>query len=235
MTALNALTCELETARKIFWLALHDHIFFGSYNGDKKDWDDGAYPAINCNDLFVPGADAEWLSAEDLDDYIAVVKRWPNAGSYAWCAVKRAAKPWRDFSLPRSEWEAEGEGGHVERGQYVYRATENVDRLAERWRPSIHMPRWASRITLEITSVRVERLQDISEADAKAEGIETVRVSESDFRYLDYLRAGQIDIGDKEATCGSAVKSYRTLWESINGPGSWEANPWVWVISFRMV
>ena len=128
-----------------------------------------------------------------------------------------------------------GEGGHVERGQYVYRATENVDRLAERWRPSIHMPRWASRITLEITSVRVERLQDISEADAKAEGIETVRVSESDFRYLDYLRAGQIDIGDKEATCGSAVKSYRTLWESINGPGSWEANPWVWVISFRMV
>lgn len=93
------MTTELETARKIFWLLREDHIFLTSYNDDKETWDDGAYPAINCNDLFVPGADAESLAAEDLDAYIEAVKRWPNAGSYAWCAVKRNAKPWRMFDI----------------------------------------------------------------------------------------------------------------------------------------
>ena len=98
------------------------------------------------------------------------------------------------------------------------------------WKPSIHMPRWASRITLEITGVRVERLQDLSEADAEAEGIELVRVSESDYRYLDYLAKDCRDI-----TYGSPVQSYASLWEFINGPGSWNANPWVWVIDFQVV
>lgn len=107
MTALNTLAVELEAARKIFWLLMHDHIFLSSYNDDKRDWDDGAYPAINCNDLFVPGADAEKLDAEDLDKYIEVVKRWPNAGSYAWCAVKRAVKPWR--TIGKNEWSTEYE------------------------------------------------------------------------------------------------------------------------------
>lgn len=79
-------------------------------------------------------------------------------------------------------------------------------------RPSIHMPRWASRITLEVTGVRVERLQDISEADARAEGI------------------SRADCPDWHATT-----DYRALWESINGPGSWDANPWVWVVEFRRV
>lgn len=81
------------------------------------------------------------------------------------------------------------------------------------WKPSIHMPRWASRITLEITSVRVERLQDISEADAKAEG---VALKNSPAAFLT-----------------SYVRGFRDLWESINGPGSWTANPWVWAIEFR--
>jgi hypothetical protein len=107
MSELNTLDAELETARKIFWLLANDHIFLSSYNSDKNDWDDGAYPAINCNDVFIPGADAEGLNAEELDDYIAVVKRWPKAGSYAWCAVKRAAKPWR--KIRKSDWSAEYE------------------------------------------------------------------------------------------------------------------------------
>lgn len=100
-------------------------------------------------------------------------------------------------------------------------------------RPSIHMPRWASRISLEITGVRVERLNRISESDAMAEGVEAVRVSETDFRYVDYLRDGKIH--EKEATTGTAIKSYASLWESINGPGSWEANPWVWVVEFKRI
>ena len=81
----------------------------------------------------------------------------------------------------------------------------------KKWRPSIHMPRWASRITLEVTGVRVERLQDISEADSVAEGIPSGEVSPPD--------AGRF--------------AYRLLWESINGPGSWGANPWVWVVELR--
>ena len=91
---------------------------------------------------------------------------------------------------------------------------------AWRWRPSIHMPRWASRITLEITGVRVERLQDISEADAVAEGCKSIRPE----LMLDGLivRLGR-----------SAVEEFRLAWEEIHGGGSWEKNPWVWVIEFR--
>lgn len=82
-----------------------------------------------------------------------------------------------------------------------------------RWKPSIHMPRWASRITLEITGVRVERLQEISEADAIAEGVSSWAIENN-------LR-------------GYWVTAFSRLWESINGPGSWATNPWVWVIEFR--
>ena len=78
-------------------------------------------------------------------------------------------------------------------------------------RPSIHMPRWASRITLEVTDVRVERLQDISEADAIAEGCPPNATNAPD----DISRFW-----------------YRLLWDQINGPGSWDANPWVWCVTF---
>lgn len=105
-----------------------------------------------------------------------------------------------------------------------------------RWRPSIHMPRWASRITLEITGVRVERLQDISEEDALAEGIVCENVIVGSY----YAN------GHKEVTAGrfffdgcsddgfeDAVDAYAALWESINGAGAWDANPWVWVVEFQ--
>jgi hypothetical protein len=79
-----------------------------------------------------------------------------------------------------------------------------------RRRPSIHMPRSASRITLEVTSVQVERLQDISDEDAQAEGV--------------VWEQGQ-----------TAANVFEMLWESINGAGSWDANPWVWVVEFKRV
>lgn len=91
------------------------------------------------------------------------------------------------------------------------------DPAGGRWRPSIHMPRWASRITLEITDVRVERLQDISEADAEAEGV-------------DFLR--HVHDGDEGLT---ARQLFDCLWSSINGDESWPSNPWVWVIEFKVV
>lgn len=100
-----------------------------------------------------------------------------------------------------------------------------------RWRPSIHMPRWASRITLEITGVRVERLNDISEADAIAEGI---KPSSGNIKGwvcpLVDCKAGQLAIRVQDPR-----SAYGGLWEIINGPGSWAANPWVWVVEFRRV
>ena len=99
-------------------------------------------------------------------------------------------------------------------------------------RPSIHMPRWASRITLEITSVRVERLQDISEADAMAEGIVECPIPADDEgpRRIGYM------VGPDDGKSGLSVtpiQAYRDLWESINGPDSWTTNPWVWVVEFK--
>jgi len=97
-------------------------------------------------------------------------------------------------------------------------------------KPSIHMPRWASRITLEVTGVRVERLQDISEEDAAAEGVESLR-NEREY-WKNYLES----TADCDALiCLSARESFRTLWESINGREAWDANPWVWVVDFKRV
>ncbi|SYD66132.1 morphogenetic protein [Klebsiella pneumoniae] len=79
------------------------------------------------------------------------------------------------------------------------------------WRPSIHMPRWASRILLEITDVRVERLRSMSQDDARAEGV--------------IAASGPMEAG----------LAFRELWDSIYGEESWKANPWVWVITFRRV
>ncbi|MFG1599486.1 ASCH domain-containing protein [Klebsiella quasipneumoniae] len=96
---------------------------------------------------------------------------------------------------------------------------------AEGWTPSIHMPRWASRILLEITDVRVERLNAISEEDARAEGI---------------IDGGCLNCGEPEP-CGcanaepDATDAFAYLWQSIYGQESWNANPWVWVISFKRV
>ncbi|HEI9848862.1 TPA: hypothetical protein SLN67_001871 [Serratia marcescens] len=98
-------------------------------------------------------------------------------------------------------------------------------------RQSIHMPRWASRITLEITAVRVERLNDISEEDAKAEG---VRAIENNFgngpAYCDYLLP---NLDDAAEWYNRASDSFKSLWKSIYGAESWRANPWVWVIEFK--
>lgn len=97
-----------------------------------------------------------------------------------------------------------------------------------KWKPSIHMPRHASRITLEITAVRVERLNDISESDCWAEGIEEVM--------YDFDDAAQIDMANRLGCCIEDVKPlYALLWERINGKGSWDANPWVWVLDFKHV
>lgn len=128
-------------------------------------------------------------------------------------------------------------GHHVDKGHY-YAATgmhvgPTLDYELEpspsvgipaRTIPSIHMPRWASRIQLEIVSVRVERLNDCSEADALAEGVKG--------EPCDHVRLSCEEIG----CCGPTARGmYAALWDQINGAGSWAANPWVWVIEFKRV
>lgn len=81
------------------------------------------------------------------------------------------------------------------------------------WKPSIHMPRWASRMTLEVTGVRVERLHDISRGDAMAEGCPFPNMAKGE----------------------NPRDWYAALWNQINGPSAWDANPWVWVLEFNRV
>lgn len=105
------------------------------------------------------------------------------------------------------------------------------------WRPSLHMPRWASRITLEITGVRVERLQNLSEADACAEGIRagirrTDQSAVNEPIYCNYLAA---NLNDASEWFERASDSFISLWESIYGAESWQHSPWVWVIEFKRV
>ena len=97
----------------------------------------------------------------------------------------------------------------------------------EKPRPSIHMPRWASRITLEIVSVRVERLQDISADDAVAEGLYRGKAR----RHLFWQNVTECRLLEGE----THQRVFGDLWSSINGADSWNANPWVWVIEFKRV
>lgn len=128
------------------------------------------------------------------------------------------------------------------------------------WLPSIYMPRWASRITLQVEAVRVERLQDITGQDAKAEGCEPDWESfenatcdkegwdepeefdeecEVEGDWVNYGRrlveTHEHEEWEADRTNYALRLAFRNLWESINGPGSWERNCWVWVVSFSVV
>lgn len=110
--------------------------------------------------------------------------------------------------------------------EVIYRAS-NPEVCGAPWKPSIFMPRSASRETLDITAVKVERLQDISEEDAIAEGVER----DSKVTWCEAWK--HYAPSTTEQWASTARDSYRTLWESINGKTSWEKNPYVWCIAFK--
>ncbi|AKZ85336.1 Uncharacterised protein [Enterobacter hormaechei] len=142
-----------------------------------------------------------------VGDRIWVRETWAEAGASA-----------PDLKLYRANYPA-----------HVPTHYENVPPAEDvRWTPSIHMPRWASRIVLEITGVRVERLNSISETDAEAEGIDMEALFDSQDCY-DCI-AGHNMTGRPTAT-----GAFKYLWESIYGSDSWYANPWVWVIEFKRI
>jgi hypothetical protein len=181
---------------------------------------------------------ADWL-AKRRDGPAQFLYYWPRGDGYA--VNDRFVAESCPYGQPGDRlWVRES----IHRGDACarYSADGSVVNLADwRWKrdnlPSIHCPRELSRITLEITGVRVERLQGISEADAKAEGAQfhaatkasvAGRSIPSDEWFFDINNHGErIHAGR------TAKDAYELLWESINGPGSWDANPWVWVVEFK--
>src|SRR5437870_66943 len=124
---------------------------------------------------------------------------------------------------------------NVETDQPIYlepRTNDAGEIVVDRWRPSIFMPRFASRISLEIKRIRVERLQDISEDDAEAEGVSP----ETDESEDDVLAARFLNGHDNgHYPDGDCVTHYRHLWEKINGKGSWDTNPFVLAVDFMRI
>lgn len=145
----------------------------------------------------------EWCPFGAVGDRIWVRETWAEAGGNA-----------PELQLYRANYP-----DHVPSHYEHLKPAEEI-----RWRPSIHMPRWASRITLEITDVRVERLNAISESDAQAEGVTQLRGG-----FWKHYQPGwtQHQL--------SARGSFVTLWKSLYGDESWHSNPWVWVIEFKRV
>ena len=131
-------------------------------------------------------------------------------------------------------------GWPIDKFQYEYRAdfwhNDNnwegpADMCFDKWKPSIFMPRDASRIQLEITEVRVERLNDISDMDALQEGVSKVGTNLHMYEmWKDYTIPWS-----KGGYCRSPKVSFETLWQSINGHESWDENPWVWVVGFKRI
>ena len=156
---------------------------------------------------------------------MSVACPYGQPGDRLWVREKWSADPPIDDSWASTEWNGCGRKVREipERFHHPRFCNYAADWLHEpiRWTPSIHMPRWASRILLEIESVRVERLNAISADDARDEGID------------------QNCDGGCAPKCNACneqdVDTFRRLWESINGPGSWAANPWVWCVSFRRI
>lgn len=143
----------------------------------------------------------------DVSDRLWVRETFAEIGCIGWPIDKFEYAYRSDFAHNNGKWEG------------------YADMCFEKWKPSIFMPRKASRITLEIADIRCERLNDISESEAIAEGIEPIIGQDGETYYGNY---GKEDIGHLL----TPVESYRSLWQSINGPESWENNPYVWVISF---
>lgn len=196
-----------------------------------------------------------------LPDFVTSILCYPSNKRDWWPPHPHTSEPWLkyertcpygrpgDLLWVRETW---AEVGNLDPGYLVYRATyphclpaelENVPAdirdAGERWRPSIHMPRWASRLTLRITDVRVHRLQEISENDALAEGLKALSKDGLLIKYgipdCDGL-PGEDDHGwHWQDWHPNSRTAFRRLWTLINGPGAWDANPWVWAISFDVI
>jgi hypothetical protein len=152
-------------------------------------------------------------------DNMVSVRGWDRGSQYFESFIKNPYGECGDRLWVRETFAPHPDGG------YVYRATDPHWETTEnwRWKPSIHMPYIASRLELIIEAIRIERLQDITHADAKSEGV----------RYSEAFGGYVTDDEGRNFHHSDPVQSFCKLWSSINGPESWDANPWVWVITFK--
>lgn len=181
------------------------------------------YPDFNWKPIHrVNGVNIKAAFADLDDKHILLRSHYGQPGDLLWVREKFTPLPW-DMVNSLS-------GLH-----FSYFAGLDADSLETakeygfKWKPSIHMPKAASRIWLMIEDVRVERVQEISEEDARAEGIEPkLKTSNPNFsRYKNYQDINGLSVLPKE--------SFQSLWVSINGEASWHSNPWVWVVKFRVL
>jgi len=193
----------------------------------------------------------EFAGRDDLD---AILKRFPHQDGCPYGQTGDRLWVRETWGVVSNEWDADGNlvgwapdrpatavnemrfGQGYYSGHAIYAADGSYEWAGDddgggeprsAWHPSIHMPRAASRILLEVVSVRVERLNAISSDDCRAEGI----------RQCDGIgtNAQILDLARRMGTHTDEVLRYATLWEQINGAGSWDANPWVWVVEFNRV
>lgn len=161
------------------------------------------------------------MKPQPTDDDIKMIKNWDDetiptlkykVGDFLW-----VRETWR--------WIEQETGGY----RYEYKATEKIN-LSVKWRPSIYMPRAALRLFLKVTNIRVERLQEITEQDALNEGI----VDYKDGTYKNYYRKKGLTDQDG-VECLGPIASFQSLWQTINGFESWDNNPFVLVITFKVI
>ncbi|HDY7326905.1 TPA: hypothetical protein RRE02_000012 [Klebsiella pneumoniae] len=201
---------KTQTRRPIKWKQTRFTEIGEREDGSKWPWSEDAEHAC---DFWHP------CPFGDVGDRIWVRETWAEAGASA-----------PDLKLYRANYP-----------EHVPSIYENVPPAEEiRWTPSIHMPRWASRILLEITDVRVERLNAISEEDAQREGVHTevwdqTVVARNYAARDEFFQFWSEDMPHYVEMNQLYRSSFRSLWESIYGAENWLANPWVWVIEFKRV
>jgi hypothetical protein len=182
----------------------------------------------------------DWEDFTAIDDYVSIICEssgceaeidcpYGQPGDVLW--VRESLQIFKRPGLYEAYRYADGEVRvwEHERPEYDEGATVKIDWSKVKKTPSIHVPKKYCRLFLQIKSVRVERLQDITEADAIAEGIEQVDTDRGGAPIWKNYEGKGIHIWM------SPVNSYQSLWEKINGPESWEVNPWVWVVEFERI
>jgi len=199
------------------------------------------------DDYVMDPGNAEWRARSvpfAVDDRLWVKETWQTGSGFDGPQIAyRATGDCHDIETWDGEDEGAGPSFNYERCPGAKWHTWLPDLLSGAegiWRPSLFMPRWASRLTLLVAAVRVERLHDISEADAEAEGCE-FELWDQTLAVRDYSKPDGWFQGWSEEAGGTYVEadriwraSFRSLWESINGPESWQANPWVVVVGFSV-
>lgn len=208
------------------------------WKGSRRTTPYGPYYVEEDGKLLVDCSEArDSHGSGDYREITTVMDRYGRVGDVLWVKETWCDDYDGDPAYPPSKRDRDGEDGSVE--GVLYKASHDCrsfeagcpcnpegDGKRSDWRSPLHMPRWASRLTLQVTSVRVERLQGITASDARAEGIDPSAPVDATVNG----QTSKLHVFGPDAP----QRIYRMLWESIHGiKHPWDDNPWVWVIAFR--